>query len=67
MLDIDGVLLTGRKIVGNSPEVIRALLEPYQFMQLPFVLMTNGGGIIEPHKAEDINQRLGLREDEACL
>jgi hypothetical protein len=42
--------------------VISALLEPYsdRRINIPFVLMTNGGGIPEPDKAEDINRRLGL-------
>ena len=56
------MLVKGRSIVGNSPSVIKSLLEPYteKNLQIPFALMTNGGGIPEPEKAEDINKRLGL-------
>jgi hypothetical protein len=49
-------------VIGNSPQVIRALLEPYseRRVNIPFTLMTNGGGLPEPEKAEDINSRIGL-------
>ena len=42
--------------------MIRALLEPYTDLRvnLPFALMTNGGGLPEPAKADDINSRIGL-------
>jgi ribonucleotide monophosphatase NagD (HAD superfamily) len=52
----------GRSVIGNSPHVVRSLLAPYsdKGVQIPFALMTNGGGIPEPEKAEDINKRLGL-------
>lgn len=62
MLDIDGVIVKGRQVIGNSPHVIRALLEPYseRRVALPFALMTNGGGLPEPEKADDINKRIGL-------
>ncbi len=61
-IDIDGVLLKGRAVVGNSPSVLRTLLEPYSEsrVNIPFVLMTNGGGILEHDKAEDVNRKLGL-------
>ncbi len=35
-------------------------MEPYSSVHIPLALMTNGGGIPEPDKAEDINRRLGL-------
>ena len=56
------MLVKGRSVIGNSPSVIQSLLLPYtaQNLQIPFALMTNGGGITEPEKAEDINRRLGL-------
>lgn len=62
VLDIDGVIVKGRSVIGNSPSVIRALLEPYseRRINLPFALMTNGGGLPEPEKADDINSRIGL-------
>lgn len=66
VIDIDGVIVKGRSIIGNSPNVIRALLEPYSEhrVNIPFVLMTNGGGLPEPAKAEDINRRLNLPKEE---
>lgn len=64
VIDIDGVIVKGRSVIGNSPHVIRSLLEPlntiYKRVSIPFVLLTNGGGIPEPEKADDINRRLGL-------
>lgn len=62
VLDIDGVVVKGRSVIGNSPSVIRALLEPYteRRVSIPFAMMTNGGGLPEPEKAEDINKKIGL-------
>ena len=61
-MDIDGVLVKGRSVIGHSPSVLHSLLLPYteKNLQIPFALMTNGGGIPEPAKAEDMNRRLGL-------
>jgi len=58
------VIVKGRTVVGNSPNVIRALLEPCQTrkVNIPFALMTNGGGVIESDKARDINERLSGTE-----
>ena len=33
-------------------------------MQIPFILLTNGGGIPEGEKAEDMNRRLGFDESQ---
>lgn len=54
--------MKGRSVIGNSPHVIRALLQPYseKRVNIPFALMTNGGGLPEPEKADDINNRIGL-------
>lgn len=54
--------MKGRQVVGNSPNVIKALLEPCHIrkVNIPFALMTNGGGVPESDKAHDINTRIGL-------
>jgi ribonucleotide monophosphatase NagD (HAD superfamily) len=62
--DIDGVILRGSQIIGNSDKMIRQVLaprtelDPSGKLQMPFTLLTNGGGFIEERKAEEINYKL---------
>eukprot|EP00347_Sterkiella_histriomuscorum_P004113 403361703 len=60
--DNDGVIVKGRTVIGRAPHIVKQILEPYsaQNLQIPFILLTNGGGIPEGEKAEDLNRRLGL-------
>ncbi len=65
--DIDGVFYTGSQLVGNSDKVIRSILKPYHdsTVQMPFCFLTNSGGLIEEEKAEYMNYRLGLSNEES--
>ena len=66
--DIDGVLT-------RTPDVLpgaKAALELLQSAQVPFCLMTNGGGSAEHVKAQQLNAKLGLsrqplRPEQVCL
>lgn len=61
VVDNDGVIVKGRTVIGRAPAIIQSILEPYtdKKIQIPFILLTNGGGMPEHEKAEDLNKRLG--------
>lgn len=54
--DIDGVLLRGTEPIPRA----KATLEMLQTKSIPFILLTNGGGLTEAAHAERTSQRLGL-------
>lgn len=54
--DIDGVLLRGRKAIPQA----RPALQLLQHHRVPFLLMTNGGGMTEAKRMAMINHELGL-------
>ena len=63
--DIDGVVYRGSAPVGNSPQALRDLMATYsnyerQTFSLPFVLLTNGGGILEKERAKVVNKIAGI-------
>jgi len=61
--DIDGVVVRGREVIGNSDKIIAEVLTPMaDGKTLPFILLTNGGGFTEEKKAEEINRVLGIEE-----
>lgn len=65
--DIDGVVLRGSLIIGNSENMIKQILNPRSefpeiVVKMPFTLLTNGGGFVEEKKAEEINKKLHLEE-----
>ncbi|CAI2373274.1 unnamed protein product [Moneuplotes crassus] len=70
--DIDGVMIRGGVQVGNSAKAVTTLktplkqLNPTRFGHLsaekvPFICLTNGGGMMEEKKAESVNNILGLQ------
>ena len=67
MCDIDGVVLRGEHIIGNSASMIKQIRAPrkeFNDARIPFTLLTNGGGFIEEAKANYINKVLDLAKDE---
>jgi HAD superfamily hydrolase (TIGR01456 family) len=55
-LDIDGVILKGGKLIAGADDAIRRLKEE----KVPFVLLTNGGGIPESIKANELSKKIGI-------
>jgi ribonucleotide monophosphatase NagD (HAD superfamily) len=53
-LDIDGVFLRGKQVIQNA----EAALQLIQAARIPHVFMTNGGGMTENEKAEDLSKKL---------
>ncbi|KAG0376687.1 hypothetical protein BGX24_007362 [Mortierella sp. AD032] len=54
--DIDGVLIKGKQVIPQT----RRALELLQENKIPYVFLTNGGGMPESEKAEQLTKKLGL-------
>jgi ribonucleotide monophosphatase NagD (HAD superfamily) len=65
-VDIDGVILRGSLIIGNSDKMVKEMRAPRDEtgLRLPFTLLTNGGGFTEERKAEEINKKLHLNMED---
>ncbi|ORE04773.1 HAD-superfamily hydrolase [Rhizopus microsporus var. microsporus] len=66
--DIDGVLIKGKRRI---PEATRALKQlngdNSANRKIPFVLLTNGGGMTEEEKAKQISEIVGVKVDPKCV
>lgn len=55
-IDLDGVIFRGRDVLKGARDAIERLREA----DIPFVFFTNGGGVLEAEKADELNKRLNL-------
>ncbi|TYH73494.1 hypothetical protein ES332_D05G333300v1 [Gossypium tomentosum] len=58
--DIDGVILRGRVPVGGSPQALRRLYLDSGELIVPYLFLTNGGGIPETKRAKELSELLGV-------
>ncbi|KAL6648331.1 hypothetical protein ACP70R_012555 [Stipagrostis hirtigluma subsp. patula] len=58
--DIDGVILRGRSPIGGSPRAIRRLYSEDGTPKIPFLFLTNGGGVPEHRRALELTELLGV-------
>ncbi|KAL3530659.1 hypothetical protein ACH5RR_009981 [Cinchona calisaya] len=63
--DIDGVLLRGDSPIGGSPQALKRLYydsATYSIssLKIPYVFLTNGGGVPESKRAEELGKQLGV-------
>ncbi|XP_040987928.1 uncharacterized protein YKR070W-like isoform X1 [Juglans microcarpa x Juglans regia] len=58
--DIDGVVLRGRVPIGGSPQALRRLYGESGALKVPFIFLTNGGGIPESKRAIELSDLLGV-------
>lgn len=56
VLDIDGVLLRGKKPISGAPEALKLLHQ----RGIPHLFLTNGGGCLEHEKARELSQILDV-------
>ncbi len=64
VFDVDGVLILGGKTVPSAPGVLQGLRD----RNVPFMLMTNGGGYHESTRAQKLTERFGVRiEDDQII
>ena len=63
--DVDGVVLNGKQPTPGANEALTQLLLPWQNTQrrMPFLFLTNGGGMSEATKAVSLNKPIGLSGD----
>ncbi|CAN8255009.1 unnamed protein product [Cochlearia groenlandica] len=58
--DIDGVILLGSSPVGGSPGALRRLYDDSGALKIPFLFLTNGGGLPESKRASELSRLLGV-------
>ncbi|KAK4578956.1 hypothetical protein RGQ29_028857 [Quercus rubra] len=58
--DIDGVVLRGRVPIGGSPQALRRLYGDSGALKVPFLFLTNGGGVPESRRATELSELLGV-------
>ncbi|XP_021888648.1 uncharacterized protein YKR070W-like, partial [Carica papaya] len=60
--DIDGVILRGRLPIGGSPQALRRLYgdSASRNLEVPFLFLTNGGGIPESRRAIELTELLNV-------
>ena len=63
-MDIDGVVYRGKELIGDPAAVIRRVLTPVGDQKIPFVFLTNGGACTEQQKADELNKKIGLTDDD---
>ncbi|KAL8052181.1 hypothetical protein ABFX02_06G196200 [Erythranthe guttata] len=56
--DIDGVILRGANPIGNSSRALRRLYDDSGALKIPFLFLTNGGGIPEARRAVELSNIL---------
>ncbi|KAJ2733374.1 hypothetical protein IW152_003112 [Coemansia sp. BCRC 34962] len=60
-LDIDGVLVRGRRALDEGRRALQMLSGDNRLgRRIPFVLLTNGGGVSEADKASSVSRLLGV-------
>jgi hypothetical protein len=60
--DIDGVLLRGKEPIGRAPESLARLYKDVKNaeLQVPYIFLTNGGGMTEAARAAELTRQLGV-------
>ncbi|XP_006862841.1 PREDICTED: cat eye syndrome critical region protein 5 [Chrysochloris asiatica] len=63
LLDIDGVLVRGHKVIPAAVEAFRKLVNSQGQLRVPVVFVTNAGNILQHHKAQELSSLLGFKVD----
>ncbi|CAA0835118.1 hydrolase family protein / HAD-superfamily protein [Striga hermonthica] len=58
--DIDGVILRGETPIGGSPQALRRLYDDSGALRIPYVFLTNGGGVPESSRAAELSKLLNV-------
>ncbi|GBC04571.1 hypothetical protein RclHR1_05750003 [Rhizophagus clarus] len=69
-LDIDGVLIRGSKVIPETRTALKFLSgENTAKKKIPFILLTNGGGITEKERADELSKMFdfNISEDQVIL
>ncbi|KAL2486615.1 hydrolase family protein/HAD-superfamily protein [Abeliophyllum distichum] len=58
--DIDGVILRGNIPIGGSSRALKRLYDDSGNLRIPYVFLTNGGGVPESKRAAELTKLLGV-------
>ncbi|XP_045056516.2 haloacid dehalogenase-like hydrolase domain-containing 5 isoform X2 [Desmodus rotundus] len=61
LLDIDGVLVRGHRVIPAALEAFRRLLDAQGQLRVPVVFVTNAGNILQHDKAQELSALLGFK------
>lgn len=59
--DIDGVLIRGKTPIGGSPAALKKLYDHSGSLRIPYVFLTNGGGVRESKRAVELSELFGVK------
>lgn len=60
LLDIDGVLVRGHRVIPAALEAFRRLVNSRGQLRVPVVFVTNAGNILQHSKAQELSALLGF-------
>ncbi|XP_002712834.1 haloacid dehalogenase-like hydrolase domain-containing 5 isoform X1 [Oryctolagus cuniculus] len=63
LLDIDGVLVRGHRVIPAALEAFHTLCSPQGQLRVPVVFVTNAGNILQHGKAQELSALLGCKVD----
>ncbi|XP_062962604.1 haloacid dehalogenase-like hydrolase domain-containing 5 isoform X1 [Cynocephalus volans] len=63
LLDIDGVLVRGHRVIPAALEAFRRLVNSQGELRVPVVFVTNAGNILQHSKAQELSALLGCKVD----
>ncbi|KAF9094740.1 hypothetical protein BGX23_001663 [Mortierella sp. AD031] len=61
VFDIDGVLIKGKKVLPQTHRALGLL----QSNNVPYIFLTNGGGLKETEKAEQLSKKMGVHYEDS--
>ncbi|KAL0926242.1 hypothetical protein M5K25_002456 [Dendrobium thyrsiflorum] len=59
--DIDGVIIRGGNPIGGSPQALSRLHAEDGTLKIPYIFLTNGGGVPESKRASELSGLLGVQ------
>ncbi|XP_048191095.1 haloacid dehalogenase-like hydrolase domain-containing 5 [Perognathus longimembris pacificus] len=63
LLDVDGVLVRGHKVIPAALDAFARLLNPQGQLRVPVVFVTNAGNILQHSKAQELSALLRFKVD----
>ncbi|KAJ7647569.1 HAD-like domain-containing protein [Roridomyces roridus] len=60
VFDIDGVLIRGEDVLPSAKRALAILEGNNPFGKLPYILLTNGGGVSEKARCQKLTEKLGF-------
>jgi HAD superfamily hydrolase (TIGR01450 family) len=61
LLDIDGVLVRGHKVIPAALEAFGRLVNSHGELRVPVVFVTNAGNTLQHSKAQELSALLGCK------